>query len=408
MGTLAITNIGKIFSGDARKGILQGDTIFVRDGLIAKIGRQSEIDVKAADDIIDVVGLTITPGLIDPHTHPAIGDWTPRQKALDWMEGAFHGGVTSMVSQGAVHVQGRPTDPVGIKCLAILGAKTSQNFRPGGFLKAHHGTVILESGLTEQDFKEMAENGVQNVAEIGGSGLYKPADVKDMVAWARKYGMTVPMHFGGESVPGSARVWSDMVLEVKPDVVVHLNGGSTSAPWDEIKKIIEQSDFPVEVIYNGNPKRMYQIVKLLKERNELHRLVMGSDSPIGIGMIPTAIIRCITQVASLNEIPAETAVAAATGTTADIYKLNTGKVEVGREADLLVMGTPKDSIGKDAKEALEVGDTPAIGVMIVDGKIAALKARNTNQLTTVVKINGKEVGSPGLHEYFFGTKSKLS
>jgi len=295
-----------------------------------------------------------------------------------------------------------------VKSLAILGAKTSQNFRPGGFLKAHHGTVILERGLTEKDFKEMAENGVRYVAEIGGSGLYKPEDIKGMVAWARECAMVVPVHFGGESIPGSARVWSDIVLEVKPDVVVHLNGGSTAAPWEEIRKIIEESDLPVEVIYNGNPKRMYQIVKLLKERDELHRLLIGSDSPIGIGMIPTAIIRCVTQVASLNEIPAETAIAAATGTTADVYKLNTGKIEAGREADLLVMGAPKDSVAKDAREAFELGDTPAIGVMIVDGRIATLKARNTNQLRAVIKINGQDVGTPSLHEYFFGMKSRLA
>lgn len=398
----AIVNINKIVSGDVQKGILEGDTILIENGLFSAIGYEKDIDLSGVDTVIDAAKLDVVPGLIDPHTHPAVGDWTPRQKALDWMEGAFNGGVTSMISQGAVLVQGRPRDPVGIKALAILGAKTTQNFRPGGGLKAYHGTIILEEGLTEADFKEMAENGVRCIAEIGGSGLYKPEDVKDMVIWARKYGMVVPMHMGGESIPGSARVWSDLIMAVKPDIVSHINGGSTAAPWEEIKKVIEETDYTIEVIYNGNPKAMYDILELIKARGEFHRVSIGSDTPIGIGMIPTAIIRSVGQISSLNKIPAETVLAMATGVTADAYKLNTGKIEVGRDADLLIMGAPRSSVGNDALEAIELGDTPATGIIMVDGEIITLKARNAAQPTKTAKINGVEIEQPELQKYLFG------
>ena len=35
---LAIKNIGLIISGDINKGVIPGDTIVVRDGLIAAVG----------------------------------------------------------------------------------------------------------------------------------------------------------------------------------------------------------------------------------------------------------------------------------------------------------------------------------------------------------------------------------
>ena len=402
MAKTVITNIGTIVSGDVRKPLLKGDTIVCQDGKIGAVGFAKELDIGQAEFVIDAVGMAVTPGLIDPHTHPAIGDWTPRQKSLDWMEGALNAGVTTLISQGAVMVQGRPTDPAGAKALAILGAKTSQNFRPGGGLKTHQGTIILDAGLTEADFREMAENGVEVVAEIGGSGLYKPEDVKEMVGWARKYKMTIGMHCGGRSIPGSAKVWADMIMEVKPDIIIHLNGGSTGAPWAEVEKLITQTDFMIEVIYNGNPKLMYDIVELLKGRDELHRLVLGSDTPIGIGLIPTAILRCIVQVSSLNKIPAEKVIAMASGTTAGAYKLNTGKIEVGREADLLLMAPPADSVSETALKAIGIGDTPAIGIIIIDGQIVTTRARNTGQSTTLAKINGRDVSAPGIQQYLFG------
>src|SRR3990170_2307410 len=108
---------------------------------------------------IDANGMTITPGLIDPHTHPLIGDWSPRQKVFGWMDATLNGGVTTTLSQGEVVVQGRPRDPMGVKALSILACKAYQNYRPGGGLKHHGGAVILEEGLVEADFKEMAEHG---------------------------------------------------------------------------------------------------------------------------------------------------------------------------------------------------------------------------------------------------------
>ena len=85
---------------------------------------------------------------------------------------------------------------------------------------------------------------------------------------------------------------------------------------------------------------MFKIVELLKEGKELDRLIIGSDSPVGTGVIPLAILRVILQISSLKNLPAEKVIALATGNTAKAYGLSTGKIEEGREADLLAMDCP--------------------------------------------------------------------
>ena len=44
MNDLIIKSIDKIISGDINKGIIPGDTIIVRDGKIAQIGFENEVD----------------------------------------------------------------------------------------------------------------------------------------------------------------------------------------------------------------------------------------------------------------------------------------------------------------------------------------------------------------------------
>ena len=50
---------------------------------------------EAVDVVIDAAGTTAIPGLIDSHGHPALGDFTPRQRGtLDVYDSMLHGGVT--------------------------------------------------------------------------------------------------------------------------------------------------------------------------------------------------------------------------------------------------------------------------------------------------------------------------
>jgi enamidase len=67
----------------------------------------------------------------------------------------------------------------------------------------------------------------------------------------------------------------------------------------------------------------------------------------------------------------------ATGNTAKVYKLNRGRIEAGKEADLVIMDAPMGSVGKDALSAIEAGDIPGIAGVLIDGMMKIGVSRNT-------------------------------
>jgi len=376
MGKLLIKGIGKLCSGDISEPLLDADAILIEEGVIKAVGKEGDLRSGEEERVIDCQGMTVTPGLIDSHCHPVIGDFTPRQRQLDWIESSLHGGVTTMISAGEVHTPGRPRDAAGVKALAILAAKAFQNFRPGG-VKVLGGGLILEPGLTEEDFKEMASEGVTHVGEIGLGKIKQPEEAAPMVRWAKKYGMVVMMHTGGTSIPGSSTVTAEQVMATDPDVVAHLNGGPTAVALQEAEKIIRETSYAFEIVHCGNPKMAYEIVRIAREVGAFDRLLIGNDAPSGTGVIPLGILRVICFLASVCGVKAEEAIAMATGNTARVYKLRRGLIREGYEADLVVMDTPMGSVGEDALGAIEAGDIPGIAAVLVDGEVKAWVSRNT-------------------------------
>lgn len=373
MAKLLIKNIGKMVSGDIKNPLIDADAILVEDGKIAKIGKGSDVN---AEKVVDAKGTTLTPGLIDSHFHPVFGDFTPRQSQLGFIESSLHGGVTTMVSAGEVHLPGRPRDVAGTKALAILAAKSWANLRPGG-VKVLGGGLILEKGLKEKDFEELAAEGVTHVGEIGLGSVNQPEDAAPMVRWAKKNGMTVMMHTGGTSIPGSATVTAEQVIATDPDVSAHLNGGPTAIFPEEVDKLIKETSLAFEIVHCGNPKIALQIIKTAREADAFHRILIGNDAPSGTGVIPLGILRVLNLICSLGGVRAEEAIAMATGNTSRVYKLNRGMIKEGLEADLVLMDAPMGSIGEDALQAIEAGDIPGVSMVIVDGVIIITTSRNT-------------------------------
>lgn len=376
MTSMLIKNIGTIVSGNIASPILEGDAVLIHHGVIKAIGRENEIAESGADLVIDAKGTTLTPGLIDSHCHVILGDFTSRQNQIGFLESELHGGVTTMISAGEVHLKGRPRDPAGVKALAILAAKSFNNFRPGG-AKVVGGAVILEKGLTREDFFEMANQGVCTVGEIGLGSVKDPEEAAPMVKWAKEAGMTVMMHTGGTSIPGSSTVTAEMVIKASPHVVSHLNGGPTAIPLSEVEKLIKDTDFALEIVHCGNPKVAVEAAKMIVEKGDLDRVIIGNDAPSGTGVIPLGILRVLNLLASLSPIRPEEAVCMASGNTARVHKLNRGLIEPGKEADLLIMDAPIGSVGENALSAIEVGDIPAVSMVLVDGQIVVQKSRNT-------------------------------
>lgn len=380
MSKLLLKNIATIVSGDIEKPLFDGDAVYVEDGKIVKVGRLADFGEVSADKTVDCNGTTLIPGLLDSHCHTILGDYTSRQNQSGFLESELHGGVTTIISAGEVHLKGRPKDPAGTKALAILAAKSFQNFRPGG-AKVQGGSVILEKGLVRADFEEMAREGVRAVGEIGLGSVKDPEEAKPMVKWAKEFGMTVMMHTGGTSIPGSSTVTAKMVQDTDPDIASHVNGGPTSVSFEEVKKLVTETDIALEIVHCGNPLMSCEAAKLCLDEGALHRVIIGNDAPSGTGVIPLGILRVINHLASLTPIKAEQAIAMASGNTARIHKLDTGKIEVGLAADLVLIDTPMGSVGADALSAIEAGDLPGVSMIFVDGEMVVAKSRNTPPVT---------------------------
>lgn len=384
---LLIRNIGLLLSGDIANPILAADTIVAENGRITAIGREKDLDISGATTLIDAHGTAVAPGLIDSHVHPVAGDWTPRQNQLGWIDSTLHGGVTTMISAGEVHTPGRPRDIVGVKAMAIYAQRTFSAFRPGG-VKIHAGAPVIEPGMTEEDFKELAAAGVKLLGEVGLGGVKDGVTAKQMVAWARKYGIQSTIHTGGPSIPGSGLIGADVVLEADTDVIGHINGGHTALPDKEIRCICEGCKRGLELVHNGNERAALYTLRTAREMNQMERVILGTDGPAGSGVQPLGIIRMVSMLSSLGDVSAEIAFCFATGNTARMRALDCGLIEVGRAADFVFMDKAQHSAGKDLLESVQLGDLPGIGMTVIDGIVRTHRSRNTPPATKVPEVVG--------------------
>jgi enamidase len=382
---LVIRNIGLLLSGDLANPILDADTVVAIGDHIAVVGKEKDVDTSGATVTIDAKGTALAPGLIDSHVHPVCGDWTPRQNQLGWIDSYLHGGVTTMVSAGEVHTPGRPKDIIGLKAMAIFAQRAFHAFRPGG-VKIYAGAPVIEHGMVEDDFKELASAGVKILGEVGLGSVKDGKTAQQMVSWARKYGIQSTIHTGGPSIPGSSLIDKDMVLETDADVIGHVNGGHTALPDDQITALCERSTRALEIVHNGNERAGLLALRTAMELKQLNRVILGTDSPAGSGVQPLGIVRMISLLSSLGEIPAEIAICLATGNTAKIRNLNCGLIAPGREASFVLMDRAQHSAGKNLLDSIQKGDLPGIGMVIIDGAISTHRSRNTPPATTAPEV----------------------
>ena len=396
MPTLGLVNIGVVASGVLAAPRLEAEAILVRDGRIAAIGVASRIGAAAADVVVDCRGTTVIPGLIDSHCHVVLGDYTPRQKTVDFLDSYVHGGITSVVSAGeGVHAPGRPHDAAASKALAIAAAKCFEHFHPNG-MKVNAGSVVLEPGLTDDDFAEMAKHGVRH-AKYGFGGYAQPRDGEPEVRRAQKHGLCVMSHSGGSSIPGSSPISHEVLLLLRPDVCGHVNGGTTSLDEAGIDRIIAESEMALQIVQAGNLRAALHIVKRAREAGALARVCVASDTPTGTGVMPLGVMKSVCELASLGDLPPEVVIALATGNNARAFRLaaGTGTLAVGAPADLVVCDAPSASLAGDATTAIARGDIPGISCVVIDGQVRVGRSRNTPMAKRLATFTGVTVAGAG-------------
>lgn len=368
MSSLLIVNLSSVVTGDWRHPLREVSSIYIEDGRIAEIP-SSRSD---ADTIIDARGLIAAPGLIDTHVHPTFGDFTPTQNSVGWMDAYLHGGVTSLVSAGELHVPGLPLEepePRIFKYLAVLAKRCSENLSQKPRLYA--GTLLLTPGLTEGDFDEIAADGIGCVKFIFYPYGDDVNESERYVRWCRERDIVVKIHTGGVSRSGVSRpAGLDVVKEIQPDVAAHITGGPIPMPASEMKMVVHDMACALEIATAGSFLRDIELMQAVHEAEALDRIIVGTDTPSGTGVLPRAMLRNVALLASLCDTSPAEAWCLATGNAALAHRLPGGFLAEGKPADLVLIGKIAGSVGEDGLDGLRVGDIPGISFVIVNGEIA--------------------------------------
>ena len=367
--SLEIVGLAGLVSGRLGDEVGRVDSLTIEDGVVTSLSATGDADLT-----LDAGGAIAIPGLIDSHVHVVFGDWTPRQSALGWIESSMHGGVSMMMSASEVHLPGRPRDRAGVKALALTAQRAFSDFRPGG-VKVLGGSVIIEPCLEPSDFEELAAQGV-GLAKVGFGDFSPQAEAAPLVRAAQDAGIVVMNHTGGASIPDSSPVTLDDVLALGCDIIGHANGGPTSLPDDSLPGLFDAPGV-LQLVQAGSLRSSLALIELARERDAFDRIVLATDTPTGTGVMPLGMIKTVCEISSLGGVLATDAIAMACGNNAAVLKRDEGILEVGRPADLALCFAPLGSAASDPLEAIERGDIPGIGAMVIDGELRALKSRNT-------------------------------
>ena len=382
---IAIVNLGEIVSGDWRSPSIAGDTIICDGEGITSVGTAPAAEVDGADVVIDAGGMTAIPGLIDSHVHVTFGDYTPRQRTVGFLESYIHGGTTTAISASEVHVPGRPSDPEGVKALALAAQRCFAGYRPGG-MRVLAGSVILEPGLKAADFVELAVNGVR-LAKAGFGAVKTPYDYVPLVRDAKAAGLITTCHTGGASIPGSGAITGDHLLAMLPHVSFHINGGPTAMPDRDFERVILESEIALQVCTAGNLRTTLLCARLAEQHGAFDRFIIATDTPTGSGVMPLGMLYTIAHCASLTDMPAERFLCAATGSNARVYGLDSGLLAAGHAADIVLLDAPEGGTQTTALAAIKHGDIAAVGGVITAGVPRFVgRSRNTPPTTRRARI----------------------
>ena len=245
------------------------------------------------------------------------------------------------------------------------------------------GAPIIEKGMVESDFADLAAAGVGLLGEIGLGSVKAGNEAAQMVKWARAHGIQSTIHTGGPSIPGSGLIDKDVVLEADADIIGHINGGHTALPEAHVCELCEKSSRAIEIVHNGNERVAIAAAQAALQLKCPHRVILGTDGPAGSGVQPLGMLRMIALLSSLGRIAPELVFCFATGNTARIRKLNCGLIEPGRAADFVFMDRAQHTAGRTLLESVALGDIPGVGMVMIDGLVRCGRSRNTPPATEV-------------------------
>src|SRR4029079_12682244 len=218
---------------------------------------------------------------------------------------------------------------------AVAAQRCFADYRPGG-MRVIAGSVILEPGLKESDFRELMQKGVK-LAKAGFGAVKTAYDYVPLVADAKAAGLITTCHTGGSSIPGSGAITGDHLLKMHPHVSFHINGGPTAMPDADFERVIRESTMALQVCTAGNLRTTLLCARLAMQLGAFDRFIIATDTPTGSGVMPLGMLYTIAHLSSLTDMAPELFICAATGSNAAVYRLHPGLLKAGWAADLVLL-----------------------------------------------------------------------
>lgn len=177
-----------------------------------------------------------------------------------------------------------------------------------------------------------------------------------------------------------------------PHVSFHVNGGPIAMPDRDFPRLVHETKIALQVCTAGNLCTCIWTAELLTKANQFERLLVATDTP-GSGIMPLGMLYTISHLSSLGKVPAELAIAAATGNNADVYRLNSGYLRPGKDADIVVVDACAGGSQDTAIDALQNGDITAVAAVITAG-IPRFVGPSRNTPTAIRKVRVAECCLP--------------
>ncbi len=352
-------------------GILNGVDVYIEDGIVRHIGK---VNPSPDCDVIDVSGMILVPGFVDPHTHAIFGgtrerEFAMRAKGLTYAGIAAAGGgildtvkqtremqksklrsiadkrIDKMLSWGTTTLELKTGYGLDFKNeLKLLEAahELKENSIPDivvTFLGAHAFPPEFRNNregymkiLTGELLPYIAKRKLAEFCDVFcDEGFFTIEEARRILTVARENGLNLKMHADELSSNGGVR----LAVELKATSVDHLENISA----DEMK-LLGSSD-TVGVILPAVSAYLRSKSAPAREMIDNNCAVaIATDFNPGTSMVDnmqTVMWLAIT----LNKMTVEEALNAATINAAAAVGLSDklGSIEVGKQADMLIVNT---------------------------------------------------------------------
>ena len=269
--------------------------------------------------------------------------------------------------------RGRAEGDGDIRAARVLDAASRRR-------KGDAGAPVIECEMVEEDFKEMVAAGVKLLGEVGLGGVKDGPTARRWSAGranTASRARSTPAALRSPVRGRSTRTWC-----WKPTLTSSATSMAVTPRCPTIRSVASARAASAGWSWSITVMSVLRCIRCAsRARWATPPRILGTDAPAGSGVQPLGILRMVSLLSSLGELPAEIAFCLATGNTARMRALDCGLIEVGRAADFVIMDKAQHSPGKNILESVQLGDLPGVGMTIIDGIVRTQRAAIPRRLT---------------------------